>query len=138
MDVISRDQLKKLFQDVKYFRIDEQFDHVDFSKIHYYSFFDQTDFVFYTVYNFEEELIGIKWNCSRPASKPLSLGLCDICKKHRERDGIISIYTKTRHIPKHIAYRSRGFQICFDYLKCNEDLKNMERLHFIYSAILNP
>lgn len=135
MQSISRDQLKELFSDVKHFRIDENFDEVYFADLYYYSFFDQTDSVFYTVYEFEEEIIGLRWNISRPPTRPLALGLCDICKKHRKKDEIVSVYTQTKILPKHMNYRSRGFQICFDYSLCNEDLSNNNTLDFIYSAI---
>ena len=134
--MISRDQLKELFEDVKHLRIADDFNDINFNELSYYSFFDQTDFVFYTVYEFQGELVGLKWNVSRPPLRPLSLGLCDICKKHRKREEIISIYTQTKNFPKNVNYRSRGFQICFDYLICNSDLKDDERVTFIYEAIL--
>lgn len=136
MQVISRDQLKELFSDVKHFRIAEDFEEVDFSQLYYYSFFDQSDFIFYTVYEFENELVGIRWNCSRPSAKPLALGICDICKKHRKREEVVSVYTKTKFLPPGVNYRSRGFQICFDYKICNEELEDVERLNFVYLAIL--
>jgi hypothetical protein len=137
MQKLTRDQLKVLFDDVKHFRIAEDFDEVEFVDLTYYSFFDQTDFVFYTVYEFDGVLTGIKWNISRPSAKPLSLGLCDICRKHRKRDEIISIYAQTKVLPKNVNYRSRGFQICFDYLLCNEGGADEERINYIYQEILN-
>ncbi len=137
MKIIDRDQLKNLFSNVKHFRIAEDFDDVNFESLLYYSYFDQTDNIFYTVYEFEGELVGLRWNISRPPAKPLSLGLCDICRKHRKRDEIISIYTQTKVLPKNVNYRSRGFQICFDYVLCNESLKEPERLDFIYFIIIH-
>lgn len=136
MQKVSRDQLKELFEKVKHFRVDENFDDVDFEDLSYYSFFDQSDFIFYTVYEFENEPVGIRWYCSRPPKKPLSLGLCDICKKHRKNDEIISVYARTKIFPPGVTYRTRGFMICFNYLQCNEDMKNTEQIDFIYSAIL--
>jgi hypothetical protein len=137
MQILSRDVLKNLFSEVKHFRLSDNFDEVEFDSLFYYSWLDQTDQVFYTIYFFEKKMVGIRWKSFRLPSKPLGLGRCDICKKHRKRDEIISISSQTTILPKNVTYRTRGFHICLDYKMCNEDLKNTERLDLIYSAILN-
>ena len=136
MKVLSREEIKKLFENVKHFRVVDEIKEVEFESLNYYSFLDQTDNVFYTIYSFQNEIMGIRWKSFRLPSKPLGLGLCDICKKHRKRDEIISISAETKILPKHVSYRTRGFHVCLDYKMCNEDLKNTDRLDLIYSAIL--
>jgi hypothetical protein len=137
MQILSRDILKDLFSEVKHFRNSSDLEEVEFDSLFYYSWLDQTDQVFYTVFFFDKKIMGIRWKSFRLPSKPLGLGLCDICKKHRKRDEVISISAETKILPKNVNYRTRGFHICLDYKICNEDLKTTERLDLIYSAILN-
>ncbi len=137
MKKLTRIELKELFEDTKHFRINEEFDEVSFDSLFYYSFYDGTDNVFYTVCEFGGKLVGIRWNVFRPSVKPLSLGLCDVCRKHRRRDEIISIYSQTKNLAKNMNYRTKGFFICFDFIECNKDLKNLDGIFFIYDQIIN-
>lgn len=136
MHSLSRENLKVLFEHVKHFRISEGFDDIDFESIYYYSWLDQTDNVLYMIYHFEDKITGIKWKAFRLPSKPLGLGLCDICKKHRKRGELISISAETEILPKNVTYRTKGFHVCIDYKMCNADLRNTERLDLLFSAIL--
>jgi len=136
MDKIQRDQIKKLFHKVKKLRLPQDLENIDFSGLVYYSWLDQTDKVCYIIYNYKNQLQGLCLKYIRMPSGAMKLGFCEFCKKHRKRNEMIHVYTKTKNIPKKVNYRSRGTYICADFNQCNLDLKNQEGIDNYFYQIL--
>lgn len=135
MKKISRDELKALFKKVKHFRLPENIDKVIFDNLFYFSWIDETDKVLYTVAEINGEIKGIKWELMRFGASGVKLGLCDICHAHKPLGEILLVTAKTKHLPKGIDYRTRGFYICSDYIECNAEIDSMCKIKELFNKI---
>lgn len=136
MNKPSRDELKKLFKKVKKFRISPDYEEADFSYIKYYSWIDQTDNVMYTLFNYDGEMKGIRWDIVKPGNVGIRLEMCEICQKHKKTGEVGLITAETKKKPKGIYYRTRGHYACLDYRKCNQDMKDTLGVRKLYDMIL--
>lgn len=138
MEILTREQLKKLFKKVKKLRLPDNLEEVDFAPLNYYSWMDETDSVLYMVYNYKGVLTGIPWKANRLSlSNSATGGLCDICQKHRKLNQIVLGSAKTKNRPKGVDYRTRGKYMCIDYAECNNGMKNCDELDYLFSMIFD-
>lgn len=137
MKKISREELNKIFKRAKHFRPPKDMDKIDFSKIKFLGWIDQTRNVVYSVLDFNDKLEGVKWNFKRLGHVPLKPAFCEICKRHRRRDDIIMIIAKTRKTPKGVVYIERGNYVCYNIIDCSQKAKDTSALEILYKDILN-
>lgn len=136
MQPVTREQLKELFKKVKKLRLPKDLENLDFADLKYLGWLDETDRVYYLVYNYKDRLTGLKLDALRCSQKPLQRGFCEFCHKHRKRNDILLIDTKTKMLPKGVNFRTRGTYICSDPLMCNQDLKNADEVDRFFYMIL--
>lgn len=137
MQALTRETLKKLFKKVKKLHLPDELEKVDFSKLKYYSWPDESSQRIYIVTDYKAATSGIKLEFIKSGSGPLRLGFCEFCHKHRKSHEVLFVATQTRRKPKNINYRSRGTWICADYRQCNKDLKNPDRVTEFFYRILD-
>lgn len=136
MKKLSREEIKKIFKKVKHLRLASDFNDVNFDEIKYYSWIDETNKRFLMLREYKGDMMGIVWKIYRAKEAAMKLGRCEICLKHRKNHEVIFVYTKTKHLPKGIEYRSRGNFVCSDYRKCNQDMKNEDGIEKLFDLIL--
>ncbi len=135
MQTITRDSLKKIFKKVKHLRLPKGIEDVDFSTLSYYSWLDQSDMVLYVLYEFKNELTGLRLEVVPAPAGALRLGFCEFCHKHRKQSEVFFVSTQTKYRPRGIEYRSRGTWVCSDYNICNTSLKTTKINDFFYRIL---
>jgi len=136
MKDLTKTEAKNIFKKIRRLVVPDNLESIEFIDLKYFSWLDQKNQAFYTIYSPVDKIEGIRWRVSRLPSKALSAIACDVCNKPRRRDEIISIYAPTRHLPKNLAYRIRGFFICSDFSSCNSEMKNEAGIKKIYELII--
>ena len=136
MEKLTRQQLKTIFKKVKRFRLPKELDDIDFSKLKFFGWTDQTDNVAYTVLDYKGRLEGIRWEITRLTHVPLSPAFCEVCRKHRSRSEIMLVSAPTKKLPKGVSYQTRGNYICYNLFRCAEEAKEITALENLYQGIL--
>jgi hypothetical protein len=135
---LTRDQLKRIFKKERRLRLPKNLEEINFSELNYFGWIDLTDYVMYTVAEYNGKVEGIKWDITRPDSTVgIRLEMCEICKQHRKTGEVVLISAKTRRKDKGVNYMSRGHYVCYDSTQCNQGMKNREGLEHLFSLILN-
>ena len=137
MNTPTREQLKVIFKKAKHLRLPANLEEIDFSPLKYFGWLDETDRVYYMLYESSSELIGIRWEVLKLSNTTMKLGMCDICLKHRPLSSIQFVSTKTRKLPKGVYYRTRGRYICSDCFECNKDMKDNKGIEDLVKSITN-
>ena len=136
MKPLSREQLKTLFKKVKRLRLPPELESVSFLELVYFSWLDKSDMVLYTVFNFRNEPTGLRLEVVRPPAGALRLGFCEFCNKHRKQSEVFFVAIETKKRPEGVEYQSRGTWMCANYVQCNRDLKNSDKITEFYERIL--
>ena len=136
MNTVTRDELKKLFKKVKHLRLPPDLEAVQFDKIHYFCWYDNSDDVAYLITEINGKLEGLRGEVTRMPVRASMMNQCSICHQGREFQDVMLFCAKRKRLPKGVYYHVTGTYICCDYQVCNQDMKNSEQIDRFFGQIL--
>ncbi|GFP78212.1 FusB/FusC family EF-G-binding protein [Clostridium fungisolvens] len=134
MPVITNAQISKLFKKEKKLKLPDL--NQENSKNVYLGWIDKSTNKLFVAYNMGEKLIGMACRITSTDSKKANI--CSLCNCiHVENEvAFVSPICKTSNASEG-GYKSIGFTVCLDSVKCNERIESVEKLEDILKEVNN-
>lgn len=130
MPTITNTEISKLFKKEKKLKLPDLA--VQDSPNVYLGWIDQGSRKLFIVYNLNDKFVGM--GCRLPDINAKHTNVCTLCNHIGPRNEVAFVSPVCK--PKD-AYRSLGFYICLDSMKCNERIESTDKLEKILKDVNN-